>query len=194
MDQETVREVRNATEHLRRPPGEPVRIRAAFDGGGEIGEEAAAGPIELTIEATSPDGEVAAWLDDDWWTALIERWGEESVTVHIAPTPGALLHPVTIYQVEMVRRVLPRWRVAGHAYLEDMTGVDDIESLATSPYHELRFIDGRRPGSPQSDRLRPSLSIEALFGQIRREQARLGATRPILVRLPSPATDHTTPS
>ena len=81
MDQETLREARDATQRLRRPPSDPVHIRATVDGRGEIGEDLASGPIELTVEVTDADGEPADWLDDLWWTSLIERWGDDALTV-----------------------------------------------------------------------------------------------------------------
>ena len=187
MDQETRTEVREAMQRLRRPPGDPVHIRATVDGGGEIGEDVASGPIELTVEVTDADGEPAVWFDDQWWTTLIERWADEPLTVHIAPTPTALLHPLTLYQLEMLRRVVPGWRIVGHAYADDVTSDDDVQLLAASAYDQVRFLDSPRSDPPQSDRCRSRSSIEELFGRIRREQARLGVSRPTLVRLPSTA-------
>ncbi|MHC4696143.1 MAG: hypothetical protein ACYTFA_05300 [Planctomycetota bacterium] len=184
--------VREATQKMRQPPREPIRITASFDGNGELDEGLLVGPIELTIEATNLDGDLAPWFDDYWWIELIERWGDQPVTLHIAPTPDAVAHPVVLHQMEMVSRVASRWRMVGHGYRGDISTDDAIELLAASPYHEVRFIDQGRPDGPiPARRGRFDLAIEDLFGRIRREQIRIGATRPVLVRLPSGAETHT---
>lgn len=178
--------MREETQKMRCPPGESVRITASFDSTGELEGEFPAGPKELTIEATNDEGELAVWFDDYWWTDLIERWGYDPVTLHLAATSAALTHPVVLHQMEMVCRVAPRWRMVGHAYRTDISSDDSIELLAASPYHEVRFIDEARPGGPAlSSPGRVDLPIEELFGRIRTEQIRIGATRPVMVRLPS---------
>ena len=186
MDSKTRLEVRHATQRLRRPPSKPLRIRASFESDGKLGENLVAAPAELTVEATGPDGEPASWLNDAWWTEVIQRWGDELITVHIAPTASALLHAVVLHQVEMVKRVVPGWRVVGHAYRNDVGSDEAIGQLALSPYDEVRFIDQPRPGSGSS-RARWGLALDELFGQVRREQARVGTTKPILIRLPAAA-------
>ena len=186
MDGEELTASREATQKMRQPPREPVRITASFDGTGDLEGEFPARHKELTIEATNADGELALWFDDYWWTDLIERWGHDSVTLHLAPTPGALTHPVVLHQMEMVCRVAPRWRMVGHAYRTDISSADSIELLASSPYHEVRFVDQARPdGSDSTRRGSLDLTVEELFGRIRREQIRVGSTRPVLVRLPA---------
>ena len=179
-------EARKATQRLRRPPTEPHHIRVSFDGGGELGDDIVPAPVELTIEATNADGELAGWFSDYWWTEVIQRWGEDPVAVHVAPTPSALLHLVVLNKLEMLRRVAPRWRVVGHTYASEVATDDAIESLATSPYDEVRFIDQPRPGVV-SDRGRWELPLGELFACIRRAQERAGTARPILTRLPSSA-------
>ena len=177
---------REATQKSRHAPREPVCITASFAGAGELEGGNEAGPKELTIEATNIDGELATWFDDCWWIDCIERWGREPVTLHIAPTPGAVTHPVVLHQMEMVSRVASRWRIVGHANRGDALSDDSVESLASSPYHELRFMDRDRPeGSGPAGRRIFDLPIEELFSRIRREQIRIGATRPVLVKLPS---------
>ena len=182
-------EVRKATQRLRRPPTEPHHIRVSFEGGGELGDDIVPAPVELIIEATNAAGELAGWFSDYWWTEVIQRWGEEPVTVHIAPTPSALLHPVMLNKLEMLRRVASRWRVVGHTYASEVATDDAIESLATSPYDEVRFIDQPRPGV-LPDRRRWELPLGELFGCIRRAQERAGTVRPILTRLPSSTTGN----
>ncbi|UCE61175.1 MAG: hypothetical protein JSU63_05380 [Phycisphaerales bacterium] len=185
MDSDSSVEQRRATQQKRRPPGEVVRVTARFDSDGVLQEDLTSAPAEVMIEATDSEGEVAVWFDDYWWTDLIERWVDDPITLHITQTPGALLHPVVLHQMEMVGRVAPRWRMVGHSYRSDVSTDDAIESLACSAYHEVRFLDQTRPGAPRSDREGLDLSVDELFGRIRREQVRLGATRPVLVRLPA---------
>ena len=185
MDQEAITEAREATRQTRRPPSDPVHLRVPVDSSGELAEDIPSGPIELTIEATNGEGEPAEWLDDGWWTAAIERWGDETVTVHVAPTPNALLHPVTLHQLEMLRRVAPRWRMVGHVFVEAVSSESEIRQIAASPYDQIRFLEGPRSEAARSDRGLPRPSVEELLGRIRREEAELGVTRPVLVRLPS---------
>ncbi|MFQ5590992.1 MAG: hypothetical protein ACE5HE_07510 [Phycisphaerae bacterium] len=177
---------RESTQKMRNPPGEPLRITASFADAAVLSAEHPAGPKEITLEATSAEGELASWFDDYWWIDLIERWGYDAVTLQIEPTPGALLHPVVLHQMEMVGRVAPRWRMVGHAYRSDVSSDDSVALIAASPYNEVRFLDQTRPGSPvPTGPGRWGLSIDELFGRIRREQVRIGATRPVLVRLPA---------
>jgi hypothetical protein len=187
-------QMRVATQQKRRPPGEPTRIDVGFTGNGELPDNATAGPIELTIEATNADGDLAVWFDDFWWTDVIERWGWDFVTLHLAPTPRALLHPVVLHQMEMVSRVAPRWRIVAHVYRDDVSTEDAIESLACSPYHEVRFIDEERCVTAQADRASLGLPIGDLLGRIRRDQRRLQTTRPVLVKLPAAALKLPTPA
>ncbi len=183
MDLNAQREIRRSVESRRQPPREPARVVTAYDDGG-VPEDVLAGPILLTIEATNSDSELASWLDDIWWTDVIRRWADHAVTVAFAPTPGALLHPVVLHHVEMLRRVLPGWRIVGHVYRDDLTDDEEIERAAKSPYHEIRFFDQSRPGAAQPEQGRPAFALDGLFGRIRREQSRIGVTRPALVRLP----------
>ncbi len=188
MDLEERAEIRNATQRNRRAPGEPVEIAVAFDGNGDVGDDVALGPVELTIEATNTELEPARWLDDEWWTDVIQRWAGCLITVHIAPTPGALLHPVVLHQLMMLRRVTPHWRLVGHADADEMTADDAALQVARSPYHEIRFADQPGPNTPETDRSAPQVSLEELFGRVRQEQSRLGTEAPVLVRLPSTMT------
>ena len=177
-------ELRRATQRSRKPPGSQTRLRIAFDGGGRLGEAVVSAPIELNIEATNSDRQLADWLDDLWWTELLQRWGVDPVSVHIAATPGALLHLVVLHHLDMLRRVAPKWRIVGHAYADDVRTQNDIEQLAASSYHEVRFQDAARPGVNGSIPAETALPLSRLFGEIRRAQSALGVTRPILVRLP----------
>ncbi len=180
-------DLRNATQRHRRPPGSPVKRTVRFGGNGELGDEKLTAPFELILEVTGAEGELADWFGDEWWMALIERWGDDPITVQIAATHAALLHPVVLHELEMVFRVAPRWRMVGNVYPGDLLTSEDVELVARSPYHEVRFVDPAPPAGSQVDRTRHALPVEELFGRIRREQSRIGAARPILVRLPAGA-------
>lgn len=176
---------RETRPRARRAPSEPLQIVLPFASDGALPDDDALTPVELTIEATNAERDLAAWCDDDWWTEVIIRWADRPVTIRLSPTPGALLHPVLLYQLEMLRRVTPNWRLIGYGYRDDVTGDADVEALARSWYHEIRFIDQPRPGLKASDRFGDHVRLDDLFGRIRRAQAECGMTTPILVRLPS---------
>lgn len=182
---ESSKQARREAIQRRQPPGHPVSVVASFEAGCHPSDENGLAPSDLTIEATNEDGEAAEWFDDTWWTGVVRSWGDADVTLHVAPTPGALLHPIVLHHLEMVGRVLPRWRIVGHAYRDDVVTDEAIEMLVQSPYHEVRFVDRPRPTEPLSDRCDLAPPLEELFGRIRCEQSHLTATRPILVRLPA---------
>ncbi len=142
-------------------------------------------PTELLIETTDDAGNLADWLDDEWWTAALEKWNETPIVVRIAVTPEALFHPVLLYQLEMVRRVSPHWRVIGETSLNELVSDAAVNQAAASPYHEIRVTDA----SSSIDRIAPPdstiPSIESVFGRIRRAQAQLGVSLPVLVRVPA---------
>ncbi len=181
----TLSDHRESAQRTRKAPREPVRVVATFCDGGSLKVEASSAPVEVVVEATDAAGELAEWLDDHWWTRWITPLGENAVTVRLAPTPGALLHPVVLHHMEMLRRVVPGWRIVGHAHLEDVFTDDDIGALAQSGYHEIRFIDGPRRKVPSSDRGPWRRPFEELFGHIRQVQADAGVATPILIRLPA---------
>ena len=193
MDLEEYGEARNATQNNRHGPREQVKILAAFGGDGKLPPEDASGPVELTIEATDSDLDVASWLTDEWWAEVIQRWADRRVTLHVAPTPAALLHPVLLYQLAMLRRVTPTWRLVGQGYVDDVVTDEAVTELAGSPYHEVRFTEQYRPGVPAPERRSWTVALEELFGRIRREQMRVGALTPILVRLPLGSGDAVAP-
>ena len=191
MDDKSRLQARQATERLRRPPSEPRRIHLGFESEGKLGEQIVPAPAELALETTNAEGELAAWFHDGWWTEVIQRWGDDPLSVHITPTPSALLHMVVLHQLEMIRRVAPTWRIVGHAYRDDLTDEDAIDRLACCPYDEIRVIDQARHSRAPSDRCL-GIPLNEIFGRIRREQARAGTARPILVRLPAGASEPTT--
>ncbi len=190
MDVIAKTEARLQTERTRRAPQTPIELFAAFDSDGVLGEDAHKSVSTLVVEPTNDDGEFADWLDDSWWTDVNQVWGAEAVTIHVAPSVGALLHPVMLKQVEMIHRIAPWWRVLGFAYLDDVQSEKQIASAANSNYDEIRFIDARRPTSRTQDASTPLRPLSEIFGAIRFEQARLGNARTILVRLPASAADR----
>jgi hypothetical protein len=177
---------RNAAQRRRLAPGPANQVLATFENGASISDVPCGGSIELAIEATNAQGELAEWLQDDWWSIILERWWDRSVTVRVAPTVSALLHPIVLHHCEMVRRVTVGWRLIGHAYNDDILTDNDITTLADSPYHEVRFIDQQRPGANRAERSESPAPLPVLFSRIRASQARRKITTPILVRLPSP--------
>ena len=189
----TLAEVRTAAQARRRRPGDALRLPANVPTEEEAQNQSAqdaipeAPPSELWLDATDADGEVASWFEDGWWTEVINRWGEDPLTIHISPTPAGLLHPVVLYGVEMVRRVAPRWRIVGHAFAEEVCLDTTVEAIARSPYHEVRFIDTPRPDTPPVARFDPPFPVEELMARVRREQLAARRTWPVLVRVASDA-------
>ncbi len=175
---------RDETRRKRKPPPHSHRLIVPFGGQGQIETPDDETPTEIALEVTDADGNTAPWFDDFWWTDLIDRWGDRKMTFHIAPTRLALLHMVVLHHLDMLYRVAPLWRVVGHAYRDDLRDADDIASLVKSTYHEVRITDQERPGAIRSDRTLAGPPLEEFFGQIRREQQRVGRTTPIMVRVP----------
>ncbi len=177
---------RHLTESRRVGPRRAVSVLVPHGSHGALGRSAAPEIDELVLEATGPGGQPADWLCDEWLVLAVQAWGEQPVTVRLLPSPDALLNPVTLHEFEMLRRIAPRWRLVGEAYLEDFTDEKAVEAAAHSPYHELRVVDAPRP-----DRDDPghgaNWGIDRLFGLIRSIQQRGGATLPILVRLLTPS-------
>jgi hypothetical protein len=164
-----------------------VRRFVGFDSGGAFEPAPSRSTVDLTIEATDQAGQVPQWLDDDWWINALSRLDGCRVTLVVAPSPGALLHLVVSSQLEMLRRVAPSWRRVGFAYRGDVTSQAAVESLARSPYDEVRFYDRPRlSGRRLLDRGRP-LPLAKLFGEVRAIQEAHDRVRPVLVRLPEDA-------
>lgn len=170
----------------RQPPNRPEEIVIRCESRGELPEVAVERPILLTVESTEANGDLSPWFDEDWWTEVISRYGNGRVTVHIAPTPGALLDPVVLNHMITLRRVMPSWRLVGHAFRDDLLTDSELESAATSLYHELRVLDADRKDSAGREGVLSRRSLGELFTTIRRVQAQYNITRPVLVRLPAP--------
>lgn len=185
MLMDSTNQIRRETARRRQPPGRPVVLTASFESGCNPADSEHCAPTELTLEATNAEGDAADWFNDAWWGSAIRHWGNSAVTLHIAPTTNALLHPIVLHHLEMVSRVLPKWRIVGHAYRDDVTTDEAIDLLGQSAYHEVRFFDQPRRSKSPSDRIDMGAPLEQLFARIRREQSRINVNRPVLVRLPS---------
>ncbi len=177
---------RQNAQRLRRAPGQITNLVATFADGSKIPSpvDDITGPIHIVLETTDANGTLATWVHDDWFTTLLQRFGDEFVTLRIAPTPSAILHPSVLYESEMARRVVPHWRVVAAAYIDDIQTDDEINAIANGPYHEVQFFDHARIECGVTDRFSTHLSVEKLFVRLRQAQEKSTGRSPILVRLP----------
>lgn len=182
MDSSSQVEQRSATAGTRKRPRPQHMIRVAAASDGQLGPEGTATPTDVLIETTNADGDTAVWFDDWWWMECLSRWKNDKLTVHVLPSPAALLHPVVLHHVQMVRRVAPTWRLVGHCWLADLDLDAAPPALARSPYHEVRVIDAPMPNTSLNRNPNAAPRIEDLLGGVRREQRALGVTLPALVR------------
>ncbi|MCP4246583.1 MAG: hypothetical protein GY778_06005 [bacterium] len=186
-------DTRDGVEASRRRPATPQQFTFAANLDAHVMPDRLDGPAEFFIEATDADETVATWLDDVWWLEVLRRWKDARLTVHVLPSPAALLHPVVLHQVSMVKRIAPEWRLLAHGYLGDISGTAAIEILAGSAYDEVRLSDRPRPTAAADPPNPHPLRLNDLFSRVRQIQRTRGATRPILVRttimppLPTPA-------
>ena len=177
-------ERRLAEATRRKPLAQPV-LHVVATGMGDCGPPNGEVPGELHLEATNKTGEAAEWLQDRWWMETLGRWQDHPLAVHILPTPGALLHPVVIHHLEMLYRVASRWRRVGHCYVDDVVTDQDVCLLAISSYHEVRVIDSFRPDTGKSEAELRGVTVDRLIGRVMRARAAAGATRPLLIRVPT---------
>ena len=172
-----------ASRKRQRPrPQHQEQLRYVVPGDGAHPPNSTPNPTDLLIEATSADGEMVPWFDDCWWMECLARWKDSTLTVHILPSPAALFHPVVFHHVEMMRRLVPTWRIVGYGWLEEMDLDAAPEAIARSPYQEVRIIDSPMPDSVGSKNPRHAARLEDLIGAVRRAQRELGRTMPVLTR------------
>ncbi len=178
----------------RKPQGRPV-LHVAAMGTGDCEPHDGEVPGELHLEATDETGEAADWLEDSWWMEVLNRWHAHPLAIHILPTPRALLHPVVVHHLEMLYRVAPQWRRIGHCYVDDVVEDGDIRRLASSSYDEVRVIDSFRPSTGKSEAQLRDIKVEKFLGRVMRAQSSIGATRPMLIRVPAqaPSTESAPP-
>lgn len=153
--------------------------------GGSFPEAGSEMPTDILVEATYPTGEVAEWFDDTWWTVAIERWGDVALTVHILPSRSAIGDPVVLHMMAMLKRIVPKWRLIGHAYASEIDVETGPDVLARSNYDEVRMVEGFRNCKHPGAGRRHVVRIEDLFARVRRAQQIRGATRPVTVRATS---------
>jgi len=178
-------EQRQAAAGLRQGPRRARTIRIAASSDGSLPPPDDVKPTDILIEATDPDGETSVWFDDWWWMECLSRWKDDVITMHILPTPAALLHPVILHHVEMARRVAPQWRVVGHCWLAELDPDSASDAIARSPYHEIRVIEGAVP-DPARQNPRRIAAIQDLIRPVRLLQRESGRTLPVLVRASVP--------
>ncbi|GMU37270.1 MAG: hypothetical protein KJ057_06635 [Phycisphaerae bacterium] len=140
MNMTTETSTRKRTVRTRTVPVEVLKRTIPWGGTGRIEVGPNAGPVELILEVTGPDGDLASWFDDFWWVDALTMYKDRSVTVHIAPTPGAVLSPVVLHQMQMLRRVEPRWTAIGYLRAEELSDPEIPRKLRGVPYHEVRVI------------------------------------------------------
>ncbi|MCA9252275.1 MAG: hypothetical protein R3E58_09170 [Phycisphaerae bacterium] len=172
------KEQRISTMQRRRKPGNERCLQFAFDADGSLAGIEGDAPQEIHLEATNKEAEAAPWLDDYFWMELIQRWSDAPISVHFQPTKGSLLHGIIIHQLNMLRRVVPHWRLIGQCYLSDLEAEGVIEQAAVTVYHEIHVIDARRPGAPES---RHPLRIDDAIATMRKVQRANKRNTPIVV-------------
>jgi len=184
METPPLMERRKAAAARRRKPRRPQVREFAATGDGDHGPDTVPYPTELRLETTYDDGRIATWFDDTWWLETLRRWKDRSLTIHVLPTPEALLHPIVLHQLEMIRRMLTPWRVIGHCYLPEIAQPILMPRLAINQYDEVRIIDAQRPETEERD-VRPArMTLDEVFERVRVIQIEQQADRPLLTRAP----------
>lgn len=173
MDQHSMQASAMAKRHR---PGELPSVSFTVDSDGEPPATWPEGAFEITIQATRADGEFSDWLTDDWWADLLAAHAERDLSVRVLPTSGAMLHPTMLLQCEMLRRVVPRWRLVGESASGDWGVADPVPLIASSPYHEVRLLPARANTGDRGD-----LPPERLAALVLQEQRRLRRRTPVVV-------------
>ena len=186
MQVESITERRKVAVARRHQPTGVHTVEFPACDDGIHGPELGAYPDELRLEATHQDGKIVDWFDDNWWLETLRRWKDRTLTIHLLPTPDALLHPQVTHELEMVRRLNTPWRLIGYAYLSDIGHKSVICDVAASRFDEIRVIDQQRP-STDAFAVRPAtLELADVFEEFRHIQASEQVSGPILTRAPLP--------
>ena len=170
MDARMREKRRREITQCRRRPIKPQRIYFPADGIGECLEVEPEKPIELCIEATDAEGKLVPWLTDEWWIRTHSFCKDRTVTVVILPTTRSLLDSVVLYQLEMVRRIAPKWRIIGYAYATDTKSQSNAETWASTPYDEIRFCENSVV--PQNGTMERAMALAAQAAALPQPQGR----------------------
>ena len=174
-----------AAARRRRPTGFQI-IECAAAGDGSHGPDIGVCPEALHLETTHQDGQIVAWFDDNWWLETLRRWKDRSLTIQIMPTADALLHPIVLHELEMVRRLQTPWRLIGNCYLSDIGHPLRLPRVAVNHYDEIRVIDKDRPCCDAYEARPSKLTLDEVFDQVRTIQSAEKVSAPLLTRAPEP--------
>lgn len=174
-----------AVGRRRRPTRANVRVFSA-ECDGSLGPETDPPPTDLRLDTTYPDGSIVAWFNDYWWIEVLRRWKDRPLTIHVLPTPDAVLHPAVLHELEMVRRLMSPWRLIGHCYVSDIGHPSILRRVAVNPYDEVRVIDSDRPSSDAFGTASAVLTIAEVFKRVHEIQRDEQTARPLLTRAPVP--------
>ncbi len=168
MDARMREKRRREITRCRRRPVKPQRIYFPADGIGECIEVEPEKPIELCIEATDAEGKLVPWLTDEWWIRTHSFCKDRTVTDVILPTTGSLLDSVVLYQLDMVRRIAPKWRIIGYAYATDTKSETNAETWVSTPYDEIRFCENN--AVPQNGTVERAMALAAQAAALPRQR------------------------
>lgn len=186
MEVQSISERRKvATARRHRPIGIHVREIPA-GGDGSHGPEIGPYPQDLKLEVTQENGQIAVWFDDTWWLEALRRWKDVSLNLHILPSPDALLHPIVLHELDMVRRLQLSWRLIGHCYLSDIAQPTVLQRVAVNQYDEVRVIDRDRASTDAYDARPAKFTFAELNEKVRALQAMEKVSTPLLTRAPAP--------
>lgn len=186
MEVQTTTKRREVAAARRLRPASPHVLEFSADGGGDHGPEIGRFPQDLRIEATHANGQISVWFDDAWWLESLRRWKDVSLHVHILPTPDALLHPMVLHELEMLRRLQLSWRLIGHCYLSDIAHPLLISRVAVNQYDEIRVINENRPVTESFETPPAKMTLAELFEAVRATQSAEKVSVPLLTRAPAP--------
>jgi hypothetical protein len=182
----TVTEERTITSATRRKPIEICSREFPAHGDGSHGPDTGPRPTDLRLEVTLDDGTISPWFDDGWWIETLRRWKDRPLSIHILPTPEALLHPKVAVELDMVRRMQTPWRLVGHCYLSDVAHPTLLTRLAVNRYDDIRIVDASRPRANDWEVSPPQFSLAEVFERVRAIQLTEQVVYPLLTRAPDP--------
>ncbi len=186
MEVQSIAERRKVAVGRRRQPVGLRTVEFPAFGDGCHGPEIGPYPDELRLESTCDEGQIADWFDDNWWLETLRRWKDCVLTIHLLPTPDALLHPIVTHELEMVRRLQSPWRLIGHAYLSDIAHPLIVPRVAVSHYDEVRIIDRDRPVTDAFAPRPAKLTLAELMAQVHEIQSTEKLSSPLLTQAPVP--------